>query len=157
MSEKVLEFGAATSKSYWPDREIVVKPMPQGTEWWWLDEKYWAVFVFYAANKIPFDMEQQIFDHWAKALAPGGTLHIIVPSFEYLCRMGLQDTMEPWVKGMLLNATNHYTMKQLRIMFKRADLKVLKAKTGVGEIAIGETGATLVLEQHYVAGIHEDS
>lgn len=156
MSEKVLEFGEATSQSYWPDREIVVKPM-EG-EWWWIDkkEKYWAVFSFYSATKIPFHIEQQIFDNWSNALVDGGTLHIVVPSFEYLCRMGLQDTMETWVKSLLLGATNHYTMKQLRIMMKRSGLKVLKAKTGVGEIELTK-GMQVVLEQHYVAAINEDS
>ena len=156
MSEKVLEFGVATSKSYWPDREIVVREMKG--EWWWIDksEKYWAVFAFYAATKIPFDIEQQIMDNWSNALVDGGTLHIIVPSFEYLCRMGLQDSMEPWVKAMLLNAANHYTMKQLRIMMNRSGMKVLKAKTGVGEIELAP-GMQVVLEQHYVAAINEDT
>lgn len=157
MSDRVLEFGEAkVSQSYWPDREIVSKPL-EG-EWWWVDnkeEKYWGIFSFYTATKIPFPLEQQIFDNWVEALAPGGTLHIIVPSFEYLCRLALQETMEPWVKGMLLNATNHYSMKQLRILLHRAGLNVLKAKTGAGAVELAE-GAMLELEQHYVAGVRRD-
>ena len=101
MSDKVLEFGEEKlSQSYWPDREIILRPL-EG-EWWWIDkgEKYWGVFAYYTPTKIPFPVEQQVFDNWVEALVPGGTLHIIVPSFEYLCRLAIQETMEPWVKAM---------------------------------------------------------
>lgn len=156
MSDKVLEFGEAKlSQSYWPDLEIVSRPLDG--EWWWLDKnEYFGVFSYYSATKIPFPIEQQVLDNWVNALVPGGTLHIIVPSFEYLCRLALQETMQPWVKAMLLNATNHYSMKQLRILLHRAGLNILKAKTGSADVETPE-GAVLTLEQHYVAGVRNEN
>ena len=155
---KVLEFGdyeEPMATMLYPAADIEVRPLKG--EWWWVDkkEKYDGIYVFYSANKIPFTIEQQVFDNWAEALNPGAILHVVVPSFEYLCRMALQPKIIMWVKAMILNATNHYTMPQLRILMHRAGLSVMKAKTGEGAIHLYQQD--IVLEQHYVAAINEDS
>lgn len=152
---QVLEFGGqeeALSKSYYPDAEITIKPMKG--EWWWVEKDKWnGIFSFYNATKTPYPIEQQVFDSWAGGLKKGALLHVIVPSFEYLCRMALQEYVEKWVRPMILDTANQFTMPQLRILLHRSGLQVLKAKTGEGHIAIGE--AEIILEQHYVAAIKQ--
>lgn len=149
---KVLEFGnqeVALSKSFYPEDEIEVKPL-EG-EWWWIDKNtYKGIWSFYNFTKTPYSKEQQVIDSWANGLVEDGLLHIVVPSFEYLCRMGLQSYQEPWVKPLLLDATNQFTMPQLRILMNRAGLNVLKAKTGEGRIKLFDN--EIVLEQHYLVG-----
>ena len=154
---KVLEFDFkddALCQNMYPDDEIIFHDTKE-LEWWWIPGTYKGIFSHFNLTKTPFMIEQQILDYWANALEPNGLLHVFVPSWEYLCRMALQEFIEPWVKPMMLDASNQFTMRSLRILFNRAGLRVLKAKTGEGHII--KYGGEIVLEQHYVVGAkHEE-
>ena len=154
---KVLEFDEkdeALCQGMYPDDEIIFQDTKE-PEWWFVPGTYKGIFSHFNLTKTPFTVEQQIIDYWANALEPNGLLHVFVPSWEYLCRMALQELIEPWVKPMMLDAHNQFTMRSLRILFNRAGLKVLKAKTGEGHII--KYGGEIVLEQHYVVGVkHEE-
>jgi predicted SAM-dependent methyltransferase len=150
---KVLEFGeheTPISESFYPLEEIVIRPFDDG--WYWVssEEEYKGIYAFHAATQVPWQEEQEVFNSWSWGLEPGGLLHVVVPSFEWLCRMGLQPQQQQWVKALLMNANNHYTMPQLRIMMHRAGLDVMKAKTGKAQIELFDE--TLEIEQHYVVG-----
>jgi hypothetical protein len=156
---KVLEFGnqeEALCRAYYPDDEITIKPLVGE---WWLDfgGPYKGIFAFYVLNKTPYPLEQRILDNWANSLEPGGIVHIIVPSLHYLCRMMQQSPQPNWIKPMLLDATNHFTMHMLRILIGRTGkLDVIKAKTGPAELEFH--GDNIEIEQHYVAAVRrEDS
>jgi hypothetical protein len=151
---KVLEFGdhkTPISESFYPTDEIIMRPFED--EWWWVgrEEKYKGIYAFHAATQVPWQVEQEAFNSWSWALEDEGLLHIIVPSFEFLCRGCLQPQQEQWVKAMLMNARNHYTMPQLRILMHRADLQILKAKTAPAQVELFDE--RFEIEQHYVAGI----
>ena len=155
MSKKILEFGnqeQPLSEPLYPDAEIIVKPMIG--EWWVLNEDYDGIYAFYAYHKTPLHLEQRVLDNWKNCLVPGGILHIIVPSWTYLCRMALQPMIQPWLKPLMIDCSNWFTMGQLRILFARSGLNVLKAKTGAGQLALGEW--EFELEQHYIAGQRPD-
>lgn len=154
---KILEFGdnkEPLSVNFYPTDEIIVRPLVD--EWWWIgkDEQYKGIYAYYAPTKIPWAIEQEAINSWAWGLEPGGLLHFVVPGFEYLCRRMLGPLPEVWVKAMLLNAYNHYTMPQLRIMFHRAGLQVLKAKTGAAQIDFMDD--VREVEQHYIVGMKPD-
>ena len=148
----VLEFDfkdEALCQGMYPEDDVIFHATNED-EWWWIAGKYKGIFSHFNLTKTPFTIEQQIIDYWANALEPEGMLHVFVPSWEYLSRMALQEYIEPWIKPMLLDAGNQFTMRSLRILFNKAGLKVLKAKTGEGHIIKYDT--EIVLEQHYIVG-----
>ena len=151
MPIKVLEFGPQEmplSEPFFPDADITVKPL-DGV-WWEIDGKWDAIFSFYNFTKVPFPIEDEVLVHWTEQLEEDGLLYLIVPSLEYMARMALQELMPAWWKPMMFNATNHFTMKTLRILFNRAGLNVTKAETGEGHLNIA--GEDVVLEQHFIIG-----
>lgn len=148
---KVLEFGnqeVPICGSIYPEAEITLKPIED--KWWEVDGQWDGMFSFFTLNHTPLPLEMDIIKDWADHLNDDALLHVFVPSFEFLCRAGIQNMLEPWVKPMLLDASNHFSMKQLRIMFHKAGLKIIKAKTGEGHIE--KYGMQIRLEQHYIVG-----
>ena len=151
MSKKVLEFKTQDeplSRQFYPDGEIELAPL-EG-EWWNIEGKWDGIFSYYSLTKTPFPIEQDIINHWSDCLEADGLLHIFVPSWEFLCRMALQEMLQQWVKPMMLDAANQFTMRSLRILLNKAGLAVIKAKTGEGHIVKYDT--EIVLEQHFVVG-----
>lgn len=148
---KVLEFGpqeVALAEPFFPYADHTIKPMKG--EWWNVDEKWDAIFSFYNYTKIPFVIEQECLNQWVEQLEDDGLIYVIVPSWEYMSRMALQEYLPMWLKPMMFNAVNQFTMKSLRILFNKAGLAVTEAKTGEGHMRIGEED--VVLEQHIVIG-----
>lgn len=148
---KVLEFGPqeeALSESFFVNPDVTIKPM-EGA-WWEIDGKFDAIFSYYNFTSVPFPIEQEVLTNWASHLNKEGTLYIIVPSWEYMSRVALQEQIAHWLKPMMFNSVNQFTMRGLRIMFNKAGLKVTSAKTGVGRLQLA--GNELELEQHYVVG-----
>lgn len=148
---KVLEFGnqeVPISEAMYPEAEITLKPIEE--DWWKIEGMWDGIFSFYNLNYTPLPLEMDVIKDWSDHMNEGALLHVFVPSFEFLCRCGMQNMLEPWVKPMLLDAANHFSMKQLRIMFHKAGLKIIKAKTGEGHIE--KFGMQLILEQHYIVG-----
>lgn len=148
---KVLEFQTSDqslAEQFYPEAEITLAPVTG--EWWNIEGKWDGIFSYYSLTKTPFPIEQEILSHWSDSLNADGLLHIFVPSWEFLCRMALQEMLQPWVKPLMLDAANQFTMRSLRILLNKAGLAVVKAKTGEGHIVKYEM--EIVLEQHFVVG-----
>ncbi|KKL06248.1 hypothetical protein LCGC14_2597920, partial [marine sediment metagenome] len=109
-------------------------------------------------TNIVYRRTQQVVDDWARCLKPGGLLHVLVPSFEWLMKAAAQEVIPMSVRPLLFGtqhdqhhiAMNALTMLDLRVLFRQAGLTVIKARQKIFQVQIGDE--TLEAEQHYVVG-----
>lgn len=168
----VLEIGPnikPQAQILWPDAEIKtldidenLKPdyvadsahMPEE-----LYEKFDAVLASHVLEHIPYWSSVQTLQEWAKVLKPGGTLHVVVPSFEWTAKQVLSEkpsrAILPHTFGGLTTPFDvhvaMYTMRYLRVCFEQAGLQVTKAASGEYHLLV--QGQPYTAEQHYVCGV----
>lgn len=148
---KVLEFGPqeeALSGLFFPNADITIKPMKGA--WWEIEGDWDGIFSYYNLTMVPFPIEQEVLTQWTRRLNEDGLLYVTVPSWEYMSRMALQERLAIWLKPIMFNAVNQFTMKSLRVLFHKAGLSVISAKTGEGHMVV--QGQDVVLEQHFLTG-----
>jgi len=166
MSNKIVELTAgkhAIGAPVYPNDEIellnpfnfVGRPLP------FKDGELGGLFAHYVLNRIPWSYTEGCLEDWARCLATKSLLHVLVPSWEWLSRMVLQEKLEPHIKPLMFGAQtnphdvgmNAFTMRELRVLFDRVGLAVVKAKVSKVDIEIGEE--IYEAEQHYVCGLKE--
>ena len=149
----------------YPDDEIellnpfdyIGKPLP------YKDGELGGLFAYFILNRIPYVYTQTAMKDWARCLEAGALLHVLVPSLEWICRAFLQEKVEPHVKPLLFGTQvdekniglNALKMIELRDLFEIAGCEVRKAKVSKVSIEVGEE--VFKAEQHYVAGVKNES
>lgn len=122
------------------------------------DGEFDAVFASHVLEHITYWKEQEVLNEWARILKPGGELHVLVPSWEWVARNVLAEKPSKALKPLAFAGQttpwdvhlNMFTMRRLRVMFEKAGMGVFKARTGVRVINV--VGELVETEQHYVAG-----
>ena len=136
--------------------DYIGKPLP------YKDGELGGLFAYFILNRIPYVYTQTAIKDWARCLEPGGILHVLVPSLEWMARALLQEKVEPHVKPLLFGTQvdeknvglNALKMIELRDLFDLAGLDVVKATVGKVSIEVGEE--QYEAEQHYVAGVKSE-
>lgn len=137
---RVLEIGIpGLAKYLYPDAEIVDHLEEN-------EEKVDAIVATNYLQLVPYQKEQEIINLWASQLAEGASLHVVVPSWEWVSRNVLAEDPIPIIKEF--TGFNMFTMRQLRALVDRAGLACVAAKTGPYTFAEDYTA-----EQHYVCAI----
>lgn len=117
-----------------------------------------GVFASHILEHITYWREQSTIEEWARVLKEGGSLHIIVPSWEWVAREVLAERPSKGLKPLAFAGQinpwdvhlNMFTMRQLRALMDRAGLAVTRAITGQRDINVIDEPVTT--EEHYVAG-----
>lgn len=123
------------------------------------DKSFDAVMALHILEHIPYYYELMAIRDWARVLKPGGQLNVVVPSWEFICRVVLSETptkyIKPYAFGGLTTPwdvhVNMFTMSMLRSIFVAAGLDVTHARTGPRVINSFNTEYTV--EQHYIVGV----
>lgn len=120
--------------------------------------KFDAILASHVLEHFSYHDTLDILKLWINALVKGGSLHIIVPSWEWSARQVLSETPSKALWGhTFAGLTNEwdvhkamFTMKTLRAMLDKAGLNVEEAKTTKYSLMI--YGERMEAEQHYVVG-----
>ncbi|MFA5378406.1 MAG: methyltransferase domain-containing protein [Dehalococcoidia bacterium] len=128
-----------------------------------LYEKFDAVLASHVLEHFPYWYSVLILKEWAKVLKPGGSLHVVVPSLEWVGKEILAEkpskALLPHLFGGLTTPYDchvaGYTMRYLRACFEAAELGVTKAASG--DYCIMVQGTPYTAEQHYVCGVKNDN
>jgi predicted SAM-dependent methyltransferase len=118
-----------------------------------------VVFASHILEHIPYAMSTVTVKHWAECLKVGGSMHIIVPSFEWAAKQIMKDEPSvawlPHVCGGLLNQWDvhvaQFTMRRLRSVMEGAGLRVVSAQKGLYGITINKKDYDC--EQLYVKAV----
>lgn len=124
------------------------------------DERFDAVIASHILEHIPYYNELECVQDWVRVLKPGGTLNVIVPSAEFMCRYILSETASKYIKPYWVGGltspwdvhVNLFTMQMLRSLFSYCGLDVVRARTG-GRIINSLDDPEFEVEQHYIAGV----
>ena len=122
------------------------------------DNEFDGVFASHVLEHITFWKEQDVLNEWARITRPGGEVHVLVPSWEWVARQVLSEKPSIGLKPLAFAGQgtpwevhwNMFTMRQLRSLFEKAGLGVFRARTG--SLIINAGGTPVAVEQHYVAG-----
>jgi SAM-dependent methyltransferase len=117
-----------------------------------------GVFASHILEHITYWREQSTIQEWARVLKEGGSLHILVPSWEWVAREVLSEKPSRGLKPLAFAGQttpwdvhlNMFTLRQLRALMDRAGLAVTRAITG--PLDIMAAGVRVTVEEHYVAG-----
>ncbi len=163
MGSKVIELTTGTEPlctELYPDIEIELRNPYNyvGAKLPYEDGELDGIFTHFILTNIAYRRTQQVVDDWARCLKPGGLLHILVPSFEWLMRAALQEEIPMHVRPLLFGtqhdqhhiAMNALTMLDLRVLLRQAGLTVIKARQKIFHVQFGDD--SLEAEQHYVVG-----
>lgn len=123
------------------------------------DASFDAVIASHILEHIPYYEETRAVKDWVRVLKEGGTLNVIVPSWEYVSRVVLSENSNAQIKqyafGGLISPwdvhLNMFTMPMLRSIFMHCGLDVVLARTG--SRIINAFGKEMEVEQHYIAGV----
>ncbi len=118
--------------------------------------KFEVVIASHVLQCIEHWNTENVLKEWAKALIPGGEMHILVPSFEWVIS---EMAKEKPVNGVMFVlypiVSNHFnlhyaafTLRKLRANLDNANLHVIQARTGPTPMLIGPE--KFIIDQHYV-------
>lgn len=63
-----------------------------------------AIYSSHALEHVPREMVPPTLAEWARVLCDGGTLTLLVPNLDYVCRYWLAHPGEPWALMMLFGS-----------------------------------------------------
>jgi predicted SAM-dependent methyltransferase len=124
------------------------------------DEHFDAIMASHILEHIPYHMELHAMKDWHRALKVGGTLHVVVPSAEFIARTILSEKstkyIKPYAIGGLVSPwdvhVNLFTMQMLRSLFQYVGFNVVRARVGPRVIQSLDDPEYMV-EQHYISGV----
>ena len=118
-----------------------------------------GIFASHVLEHFSYWDTEKVLTHWMDWLKDGGSLHIVVPSWEWAAREVLSDKPSPalfghsfagnvneWDKHLCM-----FTMRNLRRLFEKIGLKVVAAQTGIYHLHYN--GSNYPAEQHYIYGV----
>jgi len=176
MSLKILEIGPGPNPQaarVWPGSEVETMDMDETANPTYkhdanempeeLHGKYDYVFASHVLEHFSYKDTVRVLGEWAKALKPGGQLHIVVPSLEWCAR----EVLEPSggkslaVQIMLYGGHNNpwdfhmvgFTVRHLRALFDQMGMPVITARSG--PCMINAFGTLVESEQHYLCAVKE--
>ena len=148
------------AEQLYPDIEIELRNPYNyvGAELPYEDGELDGIFTHFILTNVAYRRTQAVVNDWVRCLRPGGLLHVLVPSFEWLAKAILQEQIPLHVRPLLFGtqhsqhhiAMNALTMLDLRVLFRQAGLTVIKARVKIFQVQIGDE--TLDAEQIYIAG-----
>ncbi len=124
-----------------------------------LHETLDGIFASHVLEHFSYWNTEKILRHWVDYIKDGGSLHVVVPSWEWEAREVLSENPSPalfghsfagnvneWDKHLCM-----FTMRNLRRLFEKVGLNVIIAKTGIYHLRFGDK--EYEAEQHYICGI----
>lgn len=122
-------------------------------------QNLYGIFASHVLEHFSYWDTEKILRHWESRLQDGGSLHIVVPSWEWEAREVLSENPSPVVFGHSFAGNVNqwdvhkcmFTMRNLRRLFEKVGLNVVIAKTGVYHVHYD--GKDYPADQHYVCGI----
>lgn len=127
-----------------------------------LYNKYDVLLASHVLEHFPHWNTLNVLKEWIKVVKPGtGSLHIIVPSFEWAAEQALSEhpstAVLPHLFGGITNQWDvhmtAFTMRHLRVLFETAGLSVTRARTGPYNILA--YGKVVDAQQHYICGVRK--
>jgi predicted SAM-dependent methyltransferase len=121
--------------------------------------QYDGVFASHVLEHFSYWDTLKVLAGWAACLKDGGSLHVVVPSWEWTARQVLSENPSPATYGhSFAGQVNQwdihfamFTMRKLRQLFEKIGLNVTNARTGDYKIHVG--GKLWDAEQHYIVGV----
>jgi trans-aconitate methyltransferase len=122
-------------------------------------EKFDIVFASHVLEHFPWFATEEVLKTWVNTLLPGGELHIVVPSLEWVADQVIMQeqpskALLPHLFGGLIDEydvhVTAFTMRYLRAKIEKVGLNCIKAITTNYPIVAG--GEVLTSEQHYAVG-----
>ena len=118
-----------------------------------------GIFASHVLEHISYWDSETVLRHWVDFIKDGGSLHVVVPSWEWMAREVLSENPSPALFGHSFAGNVNewdvhkcmFTMRNLRRLFERIGLSVTIAKTGIYHVHFN--GKDYEAEQHYVCGI----
>lgn len=121
-----------------------------------------GVFASHVLEHFSYWQTERVLTNWKSCLKDKGELHILVPSWEWAAREVLSEKPSPALFGhSFAGQVNEwdvhltmFTMRNLRRLFEKIGLSVIRARTGEYALAIGSPDNILKAEQHYIVGVN---
>jgi predicted SAM-dependent methyltransferase len=118
-----------------------------------------GIFASHVLEHFSYLMTEKVLRHWVDYIKDGGTLHVVVPSWEWAAREVLSENPSPALFGHCFAGNVNewdvhlcmFTMRNLRRLFEKVGLSVIIARTGVYHIRYGDK--EFEAEQHYICGV----
>jgi predicted SAM-dependent methyltransferase len=118
-----------------------------------------GILASHVLEHFPYWQTTNVLRSWAKALKPGGEIHIVVPSLEWAAKEILADQPSKAVLPHLYAGQTSpwdvhltgFTIRMLRNLLELAGFKVTRARSNSYRIKIGDE--IMEAEQHYCLGV----
>lgn len=118
-----------------------------------------GIFASHVLEHFSYWESENVLKHWASRIKDGGSLHVVVPSWEWSAREVLSENPSPVIFGHSFAGNVNewdvhkcmFTMRYLRRLFEKIGLNVVIAKTGVYHVHYNNVNYPA--EQHYICGI----
>ena len=125
------------------------------------DETFDVVYNSHILEHLPYSHEVRVVQDWVRVLKTGGTLHTIVPSWEWVAKEVLKPAgkREPFLKSIAMAGQqnewdfhyNMFTLDMLERIYRRARLEVRTANTRPWTFIV--LGKKVRLEENFIVGI----
>lgn len=121
-----------------------------------------GVFASHVLEHFSYWDTERVLTNWKDCLREGGELHVVVPSWEWAAREVLSEKPSPALLGHSFAGQVNtwdvhlcmFTMRNLRRIFEKIGLSVIRARTGEYSLAIGHPDNIHKAEQHYIVGVN---
>lgn len=126
----------------------------------YVDDKYDVIFASHILEHFPWYDTDGVLASWVACLKPGGALHVLVPSLEWVAEETLKNkpsrALLPHLHGGISGPGDahlcSFTMRYLRARMEKAGLAIMHAVSGPRPIrAMGEDEES---DQHYCVGMY---
>ena len=124
-------------------------------------ETFDVVFSAHILEHIPFRYELPVLQDWTRVIKPGGTLHTIVPAWEWVAKQVLMppEKRSPGLKSVAMAGQqnewdihfNMFTMDMLKQLYKGCRLEVRTSSTLPRTYVVGPNKVRL--EEHLIVGV----
>ena len=123
--------------------------------------KYDVVFASHVLEHFPWFESVNVMKEWASALKPGGELHVLVPSLDWIAKQLVSETPSRGTIPLLFGGITTqwdahlagFTMRTLRATFEAAGLRARRAASL--PLQIMAMGTIVEVQQLYVMGVKE--
>ena len=125
------------------------------------DETFDAVYNSHILEHLPYFYEKPILKDWVRVIKPGGTLHTVVPAWEWVAKQVLMppEKRSRFLKNMAMAGQqnewdfhfNMFTMDMLETLYRQCRLEVRTKQTRPMTYIVMHHKVRL--EEHFIVGV----